>query len=97
MAYAVLGAVTSYAAGNSALTGASGAVMGEYFAQQMYPGVKREDLDEEQRQTMIALGTSAAGRAGGVVGDCTANALAGAQRLKMRLRIIICTPQKPGL
>ncbi|UIL52379.1 VENN motif pre-toxin domain-containing protein [Pantoea sp. Marseille-Q5743] len=46
---------------------------------------------------MIALGTSAAGRAGGVVGDCTANALAGAQRLKMQLRIIICTPQKPGL
>ena len=35
MAHAVVGAVTAYAAG------ASGAAMGEYIAQQMYPGVKR--------------------------------------------------------
>ncbi|MEQ4544080.1 MAG: VENN motif pre-toxin domain-containing protein [Pantoea agglomerans] len=79
MAHAVLGAVTSYAAGNSALAGASGAVMGEYIAQQLYPGVKREDLSEEQRQTISALGTLAAGLAGGVVGDSTADAVAGAQ------------------
>ncbi|WP_313536778.1 hemagglutinin repeat-containing protein [Pantoea sp.] len=79
MAHAVLGAVTSYAAGNAALAGASGAVMGEYIAQQMYPGVKREDLSEEQRQTISALGTLAAGLAGGVVGDSTADAVAGAQ------------------
>ncbi|WP_338554443.1 hemagglutinin repeat-containing protein [Pantoea agglomerans] len=79
MAHAVLGAVTSYAAGNTALAGASGAVMGEYIAQQMYPGVKREDLSEEQRQTISALGTLAAGLAGGVVGDSSADAVAGAQ------------------
>ncbi|SFO40504.1 filamentous hemagglutinin [Candidatus Pantoea varia] len=79
MAHAVLGAVTSYAAGNSALAGASGAVMGEYIAQQMYPGVKRSDLSEEQRQTISALGTLAAGLAGGVVGDSTADVVAGAQ------------------
>ncbi|WP_336756989.1 hemagglutinin repeat-containing protein [Pantoea sp. USHLN298] len=79
MAHAVLGAVTSYAAGNSALAGASGAVMGEYIAQQLYPGVKRSDLSEEQRQTISALGTLAAGLAGGVVGDSTADAVAGAQ------------------
>ncbi|WP_337015993.1 hemagglutinin repeat-containing protein [Pantoea agglomerans] len=79
MAHAVLGAVTSYAAGNAALAGASGAVMGEYIAQQMYPGVKREDLSEEQRQTISALGTLAAGLAGGVVGDSTADVVAGAQ------------------
>ncbi|MGC0887828.1 hemagglutinin repeat-containing protein [Pantoea agglomerans] len=79
MAHAVLGAVTSYAAGNAALAGASGAVMGEYIAQQLYPGVKREDLSEEQRQTISALGTLAAGLAGGVVGDSTADAVAGAQ------------------
>ncbi len=79
MAHAVLGAVTSYAAGNSALAGASGAVMGEYIAQQLYPGVKREDLSEEQRQTISALGTLAAGLAGGVVGDSTADVVAGAQ------------------
>ncbi|WP_244637917.1 hemagglutinin repeat-containing protein [Pantoea agglomerans] len=79
MAHAVLGAVTSYAAGNAALAGASGAVMGEYIAQQLYPGVKREDLSEEQRQTISALGTLAAGLAGGVVGDSTADVVAGAQ------------------
>ena len=79
MAHAVVGAVTAYAAGNSALAGASGAAMGEFIAQQMYPGVKREDLTEEQRQTISALGTLAAGLAGGVAGDGTAGAVAGAQ------------------
>ncbi|MFP3334294.1 VENN motif pre-toxin domain-containing protein, partial [Pseudomonas sp. SIMBA_064] len=79
MAHAVLGAVTSYAAGNAALAGASGAMMGEYIAQQLYPGVKLSDLSEEQRQTISALGTLAAGLAGGVVGDSTADVVAGAQ------------------
>ncbi len=79
MAHAVLSAVTSYAAGNAALAGASGAMMGEYIAQQLYPGVKRSDLSEEQRQTISALGTLAAGLAGGVVGDSTADVVAGAQ------------------
>jgi len=85
MAHAVLGAVTSYAAGNSALAGASGAAMGEYIAQQLYPGVKRKDLSEEQRQTISALGTLAAGLAGGVVGDSAADAVAGAQAGKTSL------------
>ncbi len=85
MAHAVLGAVTSYAAGNSALAGASGAAMGEYIAQQLYPGVKRNDLSEEQRQTISALGTLAAGLAGGVVGDSTADVVAGAQAGKTSL------------
>ena len=82
IAHAVVGAVTAYAAGNSALagaSGASGAVMGEYIAQQLYPDVKREDLSEEQKQTISALGTLAAGLAGGVVGNSTADAVAGAQ------------------
>ena len=79
MAHAVVGAVTAYAAVNSALAGASGAAMGEYIAQQMYPGVKREDLTEEQRQTISALGTLAAGLAGGVAGDSTSGSVAGAQ------------------
>ena len=79
IAHAVVGAVTSYASGNPALAGASGAVMGEYIAQQMYPGVKREDLSEEQRQTISALGTLAAGLAGGITGDSTGGAVAGAQ------------------
>ncbi|MGC0876703.1 VENN motif pre-toxin domain-containing protein [Pantoea agglomerans] len=79
IAHAVVGAVTSYASGNPALAGASGAAMGEYIAQQMHPGVKREDLSEEQRQTISALGTLAAGLAGGVAGDSTGGAVAGAQ------------------
>jgi len=79
MAHAVVGAVTAYAAGNSAVAGASGAAMGEYIAQQMYPGVKREDLTEDQRQTISTLGTLAAALAGGVTGDSTAGAVAGAQ------------------
>ncbi len=79
MAHAVLGAVMAQINGNSALAGASGAVMGEYIAQQMYPGIKREDLTEEQRQTISALGTLAAGLAGGLAGGSTADAVAGAQ------------------
>ncbi|HDL7973069.1 TPA: VENN motif pre-toxin domain-containing protein [Yersinia enterocolitica] len=61
MAHAVLGAVMAQVNGNSALAGASGAVMGEYIAQKMYPGINREDLTEEQRQTISALGTLASG------------------------------------
>lgn len=53
--------------------------MGEYIAQQMYPGVDRKDLTEEQRQTISALGTLAAGLAGGIAGNSTADAVAGAQ------------------
>ncbi|CFR16777.1 hemagglutinin-like secreted protein [Yersinia frederiksenii] len=79
MAHAVLGAVVAQVNGNSALAGASGAVMGEYIAQQMYPGVAREDLTEEQRQTLSALGTLAAGLAGGLTGGSTADTVAGAQ------------------
>jgi hypothetical protein len=79
MAHAVLGAVVAQVNGNNALAGASGAVMGEYIAQQMYPGVAREDLTEEQRQTLSALGTLAAGLAGGLAGGSTADTVAGAQ------------------
>ncbi len=79
MAHAVLGAVVAQVNGNSALAGASGAVMGEYIAQQMYPGIAREDLNEEQRQTLSALGTLAAGLAGGLAGGSTADTVAGAQ------------------
>ncbi|HHL2559131.1 TPA: VENN motif pre-toxin domain-containing protein [Yersinia enterocolitica] len=79
MAHAVLGAVMAQVNGNSALAGASGAVMGEYIAQQMYPGINREDLTEEQRQTISALGTLASGLAGGLAGGSTADAVAGAQ------------------
>lgn len=79
MAHAVLGAVVAQVNGNSALAGAAGATTGEFIAQQLWPGVPREQLSEEQRQTISALGTLAAGLAGGVAGDSTGNAVAGAQ------------------
>lgn len=83
MAHAVLGAVTSYASGNSALAGAAGGVSGELMAQlvmkQLYPGKAVGDLSETEKQTISALGTLAAGLAGGVVGDSTADVVAGAQ------------------
>ncbi|EOU3149292.1 VENN motif pre-toxin domain-containing protein, partial [Yersinia enterocolitica] len=85
MAHAVLGAVMAQVNDNSALAGASGAVMGEYIAQQMYPGINREDLTEEQRQTISALGTLASGLAGGLAGGSTADAVAGAQAGKNAL------------
>uniref|UniRef100_UPI001378701B VENN motif pre-toxin domain-containing protein n=1 Tax=Pantoea sp. IMH TaxID=1267600 RepID=UPI001378701B len=79
IAHAVLGAVVAQASGNNALSGASGAVAGEYIAQQLYPGVSRDKLTEAQRQTISALGTLAAGLAGGLAGDSTGSAVAGAQ------------------
>lgn len=48
MAHVVLGVEISYVAGYAALSRASGAVMGEYIAQQLYAGVKCDDLREEQ-------------------------------------------------
>ena len=77
MAHAVVGAVIAQINGNGALAGASGAVMGEYIAQQLYPGVKREELTEEQKQNVSTLGTLAAGLAGGLAGGSTADAVAG--------------------
>ena len=79
MAHAVLGAVVALGQGNSALAGASGGALGEYIAQQIYPGVPRDKLTEEQKQTIRALGTLAAGLAGGLTGGSTADAVAGAQ------------------
>ncbi len=65
--------------GNSALAGASGAAMGEFIAQQLYPNIKREDLTEEQRQTISSLSMLAADLAGGLTGDSSADAVAGGQ------------------
>jgi len=83
MAHAVVGAVASYASGNSALAGAAGGVSGELMAKlvmnQLYPGKAVGDLSETGKQTVSALGTMAAGLAGGVVGDSTADAVSGAQ------------------
>ncbi|WP_249213362.1 MULTISPECIES: hemagglutinin repeat-containing protein [unclassified Tatumella] len=83
MAHAVLGAVAAKVSDNSALAGAAGAASGElmarYIAETLYPGVKPENLTEEQKQTLSVLGTLAAGLAGGLAGEGTGDAIAGAQ------------------
>ncbi|NUU64729.1 hemagglutinin repeat-containing protein [Enterobacteriaceae bacterium BIT-l23] len=83
MAHAVVGAVTSWAAGNNAAAGAAGAVTGEVMAQlvmgQLYPGKKVSELTETEKQTISTLGTLAAGLAGGLAGNSTADAVSGAQ------------------
>jgi len=79
IAHAVLGAVVAQVQGNSALAGAAGAATGEYIAQQLYPGVSRDKLNETQKQYISELSTLAAGLAGGIAGDTTAGAVVGAQ------------------
>jgi len=83
MAHAVVGAIVSYEAGNSAAAGAAGAVSGELMAQlvmnQLYPGKQVSELSETEKQTVSVLGTLAAGLAGGVTGGSAADGMAGAQ------------------
>ncbi|EON3358930.1 hypothetical protein AB9H26_01425 [Yersinia enterocolitica] len=55
MAHAVLGAVMAQVNGNNALSGASGALMGKFIAQQLYPDTPRNELSEEQKQTISTL------------------------------------------
>ena len=109
MAYAVVGAVASYASGNNALAGAAGAVSGELMAQlvmkQLYPDkIDVSQLTEREKQTISALGTLAAGLAGGVVSDSMADAVAGAQAGKNAVEnnalgsvLAAANEQKPGI
>ncbi|QEN45279.1 adhesin [Pseudomonas protegens] len=79
MAHAVLGAAVAQAQGNSAIAGAAGAAGGELAArlitQQLYG---TSSLSEEQKQTVAALSTLAAGLAGGIAKGDSAGAIAGA-------------------
>ncbi len=65
MAHAVLGAAVAQAQGNSAIAGAAGAAGGELAArlitQQLYGTSDTNTLSEEQKQTVSALATLAAG------------------------------------
>ncbi|RRZ86148.1 hypothetical protein EGK14_21270, partial [Erwinia sp. 198] len=64
--------LTAHAVLGAAVAQASGGAAGEYIAQQLYPGVDRADLSEEQRQTISAL-------AGGLAGDSAGSVVTGAQ------------------
>ncbi len=82
MAHAVLGAIVAQAQGNSAAAGAAGAAGGELVAhlitQQLYGTSDSNSLSEEQKQTVSALSTLAAGLSGGLVEGSSAGAVAGA-------------------
>lgn len=80
-AHAVVNAALAAAQGQNALAGAAGAATGELvgmIATEMY-GKPADELDETQKQTVSALATLAAGLSGGLVGDSSASAVAGAQ------------------
>jgi filamentous hemagglutinin len=79
IAHAIVGGVIAELQGRDAAAGAAGAATGELIAQALYPGVKREDLTENEKQKIVALSTLAAGLAGGIAGDDTAGIIAGAQ------------------
>ncbi|MFA3760133.1 hemagglutinin repeat-containing protein [Yersinia sp. 2466 StPb PI] len=89
MAHAVLGAVVAQASGNSGLAGAAGAatsaLIGENIKKSLYGDIPVSQLSEEQKQTLVALGSLAAGLAGGLAGGDTAGAVSGAQAGKNEL------------
>jgi len=83
IAHAIVGGVVAELSGGNGLAGAAGAASGELAARalmaEMYPGKTASQLSEEEKQKISALATLAAGLAGGLSGDNTASALAGAQ------------------
>ncbi|WP_271125273.1 VENN motif pre-toxin domain-containing protein [Dryocola boscaweniae] len=81
MAHAVWGALAAQLGGNSAAAGAAGAFSGEAAAQYIinnYYGGKTDNLSEQERRQISTLATIAAGIAGGLSGNSTEAAGAGA-------------------
>ncbi|HDL7360884.1 TPA: VENN motif pre-toxin domain-containing protein [Yersinia enterocolitica] len=80
MAHAVLGTVVDHFSGN-ATVGAVSAFTAEAAAPAIIKamGWDKDSLTEKQKQTVSALATLAAGLAGGLVGDSSSSAVAGAQ------------------
>ncbi|QIM65955.1 hypothetical protein A4G16_00450 [Mannheimia granulomatis] len=83
MAHAVLGAVEAHITGNNAAAGAVGAFTAEaaapYLMQALYHTDKAENLTDSQKQNIANLSQIAAGLAGGVTGDGTADLISGAE------------------
>ncbi|QLB15304.1 hypothetical protein A6B39_07455 [Mannheimia granulomatis] len=83
IAHAVLGAVEAHFTGNNAAAGAVGAFTAEaaapYLMQALYNTDKPADLTETQKQNIANLSQIAAGLAGGVTGDGTADLISGAE------------------
>uniref|UniRef100_UPI0020746A59 VENN motif pre-toxin domain-containing protein n=1 Tax=Raoultella planticola TaxID=575 RepID=UPI0020746A59 len=83
MAHAAVAGVIAALQGNSAAAGAAGAattaLMGEAIKKTLYGDIPVNQLSEDQKQTLVTLGTLAAGLAGGLASDSSAGAMAGAQ------------------
>ncbi|AGZ36588.1 MAG: hemagglutinin repeat-containing protein [Pseudomonas sp.] len=79
MAHAVLGAVVAQAQGNSAVAGAAGAATGELIAARIYPDKPRDQLSEEEKQTISALATLASALVGAATGGGLGDAVAAGQ------------------
>ncbi|EPO1082591.1 hemagglutinin repeat-containing protein [Cronobacter dublinensis] len=83
IAHAIVGGIVAELSGRNGLAGAAGAASGELAAKalmtELYPGKTASQLSEEEKQTLSALSTLAAGLAGGVVGDSSDSAFTGAQ------------------
>ncbi|UYA60535.1 Putative large exoprotein involved in heme utilization or adhesion of ShlA/HecA/FhaA family [Pectobacterium sp. F1-1] len=83
MAHAVVGAVVAQLSGQDAAAGAIGASSGELAARaimaEQYPGKTANDLTEEEKQSVSALSTLAAGLISGLASNSTASAASGAQ------------------
>ncbi|MEA9393210.1 hemagglutinin repeat-containing protein [Acerihabitans sp. TG2] len=79
--HALAGGLVAYLQGNSAAAGAAGAAGGELAAQaimaELYPNKTVSELTEEQKQTISALGSMAAGLAGAVAGNSGAGGAVG--------------------
>ncbi|VDZ69819.1 filamentous hemagglutinin family outer membrane protein [Klebsiella aerogenes] len=91
MAHAVWGAIAAASGNNSALAGAAGAVSGEllgrWIAAEYYPDVKTEELSDEQKSTISALSTLAAGLMGGLAEAAARMRWRGRRPGRMRWRI----------
>jgi filamentous hemagglutinin len=81
LAHAAVNGALAAAQGNNALVGAGGAATAELIgmiATEAY-GKPVSELSETEKQTVSALATLAAGLAGGLIGDSSADVIAGAQ------------------
>ncbi|XBS70623.1 VENN motif pre-toxin domain-containing protein [Acerihabitans sp. KWT182] len=82
LGHALVGGLVAYLQGNSAVAGAVGGAGGELAAEairaELYPDTATADLTEEQKQTISALSTLAAGLAGTVAGTGAAGTATGA-------------------
>lgn len=101
MAHAVLGAILAKAGGNSALSGAVGAVAAEGTArlikESLYGDVSNDNLSEGQKQTISSLATLAGGLSGSLTGKGALDAVAAAQVGKNAVENNLLSPSDESL